>query len=92
MREFLAPGLRDALERAQSEALLDPLTGLKNRRAFERAVRELTRDNPVGMEGAALLLVDVDHFNRVNDTYGHLFPSQDQGQAAAQRIAAELLG
>jgi diguanylate cyclase len=64
--------LRNALERAQSEALLDPLTGLKNRRAFERAVSELVRDNS-GMGGAALLLIDIDHFKKVNDTYGHLF-------------------
>jgi diguanylate cyclase len=64
--------LRTALERAQTEALLDPLTGLKNRRAFERAVSELMREEP-GMAGAALLLVDIDHFKGVNDTYGHLF-------------------
>jgi len=83
--------LRDALERAQSEALLDPLTGLKNRRAFERAVRELTRDNPVGMEGAALLLVDVDHFKRVNDTYGHLFGDKVL-RAVAQILQANIKG
>jgi diguanylate cyclase len=64
--------LRNALERAQSEALLDPLTGLKNRRAFERAVGELAHET-AGMANAALLLIDIDHFKGVNDTYGHLF-------------------
>ena len=57
------------LERAQTEPLRDPLTGLKNlhglRRAVEaRASAELT--------GVAFLAVDVDYFKRVNDTHGHV--------------------
>jgi len=64
--------LRNALERAQTEALLDPLTGLKNRRAFERAVAQLMAEGTDGLDGAALLLIDIDHFKKVNDTYGHL--------------------
>ncbi len=64
--------LRQALEKAQAEALQDPLTGLKNRRAFEAAVREISQESPHGLRGAALLLVDIDHFKQVNDSYGHL--------------------
>ncbi|MBB3997510.1 GGDEF domain-containing protein [Aureimonas pseudogalii] len=51
------------------EALQDPLTGLANRRGFERAfldARALDLDAPL-----ALLLIDVDFFKRVNDTHGH---------------------
>ena len=59
------------LEQAKSEALLDPLTGLKNRRGFELAVRELgTSGSP--FRGAALVLADIDHFKQINDKHGHL--------------------
>src|SRR5262249_2243026 len=63
--------LTESLRRAQSEALLDSLTGLKNRRGLERAVEDLMRDPP-GLLGSALLLADIDHFKTVNDTYGHV--------------------
>ncbi|HUI62556.1 MAG TPA: GGDEF domain-containing protein [Steroidobacteraceae bacterium] len=63
--------LTESLRRAQSEALLDSLTGLKNRRGLERAVEDLMRE-PAGLVGSALLLADIDHFKVVNDTYGHV--------------------
>jgi diguanylate cyclase len=63
--------LTENLRRAQSEALLDSLTGLKNRRGLERAVEDLLREPP-GLFGTALLLADIDHFKVVNDTYGHV--------------------
>jgi diguanylate cyclase len=63
--------LTENLRRAQSEALLDSLTGLKNRRGLERAVEDLMREPP-GLLGSALLLADIDHFKVVNDTYGHV--------------------
>jgi diguanylate cyclase len=62
--------LSQDLERAQSEALLDPLSGLKNRRGFERAVHAILASGET--EEVALLLVDVDRFKTLNDTYGHL--------------------
>jgi diguanylate cyclase len=49
----------------------DALTGLLNRRPFELALaREIDRVARTG-EPALLLLLDVDHFKRVNDTHGH---------------------
>ncbi len=63
--------LTENLRRAQSEALLDSLTGLKNRRGLERAIEDLQREAP-GLSGSALLLADIDHFKVVNDTYGHV--------------------
>lgn len=60
------------LQQAQSEALLDPLTGLKNRRGFERAVKELALSRQSPFHGAALLLADIDHFKQINDKHGHL--------------------
>lgn len=54
----------------------DPLTGLANRRQFEMAVaREVDRVARTG-EPAMVLMIDIDHFKRVNDTHGH--PAGDQ--------------
>jgi diguanylate cyclase (GGDEF)-like protein len=61
-------GLLDALVELSSR---DPLTGLANRRAFELALaREVDRVARSG-EPALLLALDIDHFKRVNDTWGH---------------------
>ena len=63
--------LTESLQRAQTEALLDALTGLANRRGFERAVAALVRE--AGDLGhTALVMADIDHFKTVNDTYGHV--------------------
>jgi len=49
----------------------DALTGLSNRRQFELAIaREIDRVARAG-EPALVLMVDIDHFKRVNDTHGH---------------------
>ena len=53
------------LERMRELAELDPLTGLRNRRGFEQGL-ERRADAPV-----ALVICDLDHFKRVNDTLGH---------------------
>jgi diguanylate cyclase len=64
--------LKENLQRAQTDALLDLLTGLKNRRGFEEAAREVQSSSPGALKGTALLLVDIDGFKRVNDAHGHL--------------------
>ena len=63
--------LSESLQRTQSEALLDSLTGLKNRRGLEMAIEDLMRDQS-GLAGSALLLVDIDGFKSINDTFGHV--------------------
>jgi len=64
-----AMGVVDRLERAQTEPLRDPLTGLNNRHGFQRAADALTSTDLVGV---ALLAADVDHFKSINDTHGHV--------------------
>ena len=65
-------GLKKKLEKLSVEAKTDTLTGLANRRAFEGAImKELARSNQLGSE-LSILLADIDHFKRINDTYGHL--------------------
>ncbi len=60
-----------ALERETfaRQALVDPLTGLANRRALEHAVEVLTRDAPG--TGATVAIADIDHFKEINDRLGH---------------------
>ena len=64
--------MRQQLGALKGEALTDLLTGLHNRRGFEAAVTQLFGHSGNGLPGAAILLADIDHFKRVNDTYGHL--------------------
>lgn len=68
--------LRRRLELALLQASnTDPLTGVVNRRAFLPALRqELERSHRYGRK-VALLMIDIDHFKRINDTHGH--PSGD---------------
>ncbi|GAA0739144.1 GGDEF domain-containing protein [Sphingomonas japonica] len=61
-----AQELRSKLEEAREDALRDPLTGLANRRAFEREVEGIDRDAPF-----VIAVCDVDHFKTVNDRFGH---------------------
>jgi len=68
-------------------SLKDPLTGLANRRQFRNV---LTREiDAVARSGdsALLLMIDIDHFKHVNDTYGHLAGDQVL-QAIAKCLAA----
>jgi diguanylate cyclase (GGDEF)-like protein len=58
-------------ERAKTLAITDALTGCLNRRALEDRVRaELAYTKRVG-RSFAVLVVDLDHFKKINDTYGH---------------------
>jgi diguanylate cyclase (GGDEF)-like protein len=61
--------LGDAL---RASALTDGLTGLANRRRFDQALRAECERARRGGDSLALLLVDVDHFKRYNDHYGHV--------------------
>jgi two-component system chemotaxis response regulator CheY len=64
--------LNIALEKKHYLAMTDPLTGSYNRRYFMRhAGRELKRSQRFG-GNLALLLLDIDHFKAVNDTFGHM--------------------
>jgi diguanylate cyclase len=63
--------LTENLELALSQALIDSLTGLKNRRGFEQAVSELQLQRG-GLAGTALMIMDIDHFKVVNDRHGHV--------------------
>jgi diguanylate cyclase len=66
--------LRQEVSKAREDALADGLTGLMNRRGFDLALTAcLTKPESDDQDGPSLLLIDIDHFKRVNDSYGHLF-------------------
>ena len=63
--------IRDLQEKLQEQAVRDPLTGLYNRRFLDNiASRELARCEREGLH-LSIMMIDVDHFKAVNDTYGH---------------------
>lgn len=66
--------LEETLNKANEEALHDALTGIYNRRAFDTELKFLLTTPPP--KGFSLLLCDLDHFKRFNDTYGHLMGDQ----------------
>lgn len=69
-----AQQLREEVARAREEALLDPLTGLANRRGFDLALTVcLQQASETVVPGPCLLMIDLDGFKRLNDTYGHPF-------------------
>jgi GGDEF domain-containing protein len=51
------------LNDVENEAILDPLTGLYNRRTLESTIKRL--------DMYSIILFDIDHFKNVNDKYGH---------------------
>ncbi len=60
----------------EAMATTDALTGLKNRRVFQERLSELLRRADRHGGPVTLLLCDIDHFKRINDTYGHLIGDQ----------------
>jgi diguanylate cyclase (GGDEF)-like protein len=72
---------KNYLDSCEEAAFTDHLTGLANRRRFERQLeREVARTRRYG-HPFCLLMLDIDHFKRVNDTYGH-----DGGDEALRRL------
>lgn len=59
--------------RAREDALSDGLTGLANRRRFDTALLSCLAEVADQPSGPSLLMADIDHFKKVNDSYGHLF-------------------
>ena len=72
----------DLFLKKEESALRDELTGLYNRRFFNRVLQqELERSRRYG-EPVSLLMVDIDHFKKFNDSYGHLAGDQALCQLA----------
>lgn len=64
--------MRVSLESARREAMTDGLTGIANRKGFDRALADAAHDAAESDTPVSLLLLDVDHFKLFNDNHGHL--------------------
>lgn len=63
--------MRDALRQVRAEALTDSLTGLANRKMFDETLKRRLAEAAEQPGPVCLLLADIDHFKRFNDTWGH---------------------
>lgn len=68
--------LQENLETVRTESLTDPLTTLSNRKFFENSILKMleecrSKDTPL-----SVILMDIDHFKKFNDTFGHLTGDQ----------------
>lgn len=77
--------LNEELEQARKQSLLDPLTSVANRRAFENRLKWQIQDFEDTRNGFCLVLADLDEFKSVNDNLGH-----QAGDAVLKAFAATL--
>jgi diguanylate cyclase len=68
--------LQHSLEAIRAESLTDPLTGLGNRKYFDRSIESAVENAQTSGEPLSLLMFDIDHFKSFNDSYGHLTGDQ----------------
>ena len=83
--------LRGDLERARGEALIDPLTGILNRKGFDQMLKDMLKTPPADGKTHCLVMLDIDHFKKVNDTHGHVIGDRViQGLGQILRTAVTL--
>jgi diguanylate cyclase len=68
--------LQQSLEAIRTESLTDPLTGLGNRKYFDRSIETAVETALANGEPLSLLMFDIDHFKSFNDSFGHLTGDQ----------------
>ena len=76
-------GLREKL---RSQALRDPLTGLYNRRYMEDTLQRFVRLTEREQRECSVIMIDLDHFKRLNDQYGHA-----KGDSVLRDVAAVIV-
>ena len=64
--------LKDKLEQYRKEAIKDPLTKIYNRRGFEQRLESAINKAYEDSSSLCLIIADIDHFKKINDTHGHL--------------------
>ena len=85
-RKFYADSLRENFNENLEMVVSDPLTGLGNRRYFDRAIEPFFAALDEKDEVFSIMVFDIDHFKRVNDILGH-----DMGDQILKEIAARIV-
>ena len=85
-RKFYADSLRDNFNENLEMVVSDPLTGLGNRRYFDRAIDPFFETLDSKGDAFSIMVFDIDHFKRVNDILGH-----DMGDQILKEVAARLV-
>jgi len=85
MSDMMQLELRNLSERLERMAQIDPLTEMYNKRFFNDAFQREWKSALRTVNPLSLLMIDIDHFKRYNDTYGHL-----QGDECLKAVAAEI--
>ncbi|MBJ7330894.1 MAG: GGDEF domain-containing protein [Solirubrobacteraceae bacterium] len=83
----LVTTLRNSDAANHSAAISDPLTGTRNRTALDQRITQLEDSGEVSASGLAIIVLDIDHFKRVNDEHGH-----DGGDDVLRSVADTLAG
>jgi diguanylate cyclase (GGDEF)-like protein len=81
----LSTALMHSDQQHRDEAIIDPLTSMLNRKALSNRVGELRAQASISGAPIGVVLVDIDHFKGINDTYGH-----SMGDAVLRDIAYTL--
>lgn len=68
--------LNKNLDNIKREAMTDGLTGLANRRAFDKQISDWILETSRWQNGLCLVMLDIDHFKKFNDAYGHQMGDQ----------------
>ncbi len=74
------------MEQVEKKSMTDPLTNLYNRRHFDEQMPRLLSKADQDRQPVSLIVLDVDHFKKVNDQYGH-----EGGDAVLQAVAAAVM-
>jgi two-component system cell cycle response regulator len=82
-----ADSLREKVQQSIELALFDPLTGLNNRRFLESHLSTMLENARMRRAALTLMILDIDHFKRVNDNHGH-----DAGDEVLKGFADRLRG
>lgn len=85
-RKFYADSLRENFNEDLEMVISDPLTGLGNRRFFDRQVDPLFEALNAEGTNFSIMVFDIDHFKRVNDILGH-----DMGDQILKEVAARIV-
>ena len=85
-RKFYADSLRENFNENLEMVVSDPLTGLGNRRYFDRTIEPFFEALEDKDEAFSIMVFDIDHFKRVNDILGH-----DMGDQILKEVATRLV-